>query len=73
MMKALDRNCMDKEDLRRLSDAELERMGVRLLNRQEAVLQCRHCMETWSPQLDYNGKLPFGFWVCPARCNQGSA
>ena len=42
-MKATDPNCMDKEDLRHLSDAELQRMGVRLLNRQDVVLQCRHC------------------------------
>jgi len=69
-MKVLDYTCVDKEDVRQMADTELARLGVRLLNRQETVLQCTTCMETWSPQLDSNGKLPFDYWVCPANCNR---
>jgi hypothetical protein len=69
-MKVLDRNCMDKEDVRHMADAEQARLGVRLIDKQEITLQCRVCMETWSPQLDSNGKLPFDYWVCPANCNR---
>lgn len=69
-MRVLDRNRMDKEDVRRLSDRELARLGVRLLNAQDIVLQCTRCGETWSPQLDSSGKLPFDYWVCPATCNR---
>jgi hypothetical protein len=61
---------MDKEDVRHMADAELARLGVRLLNRQEFILQCTNCMETWSPQLDSNGKLPFTYSLCPAGCNR---
>jgi hypothetical protein len=68
-MRVLDRNCVDKEDVRHM-DAELERLGVRLLNKQDIILQCTTCRETWSPQLDSNGKLPFDYWLCPANCNR---
>ena len=69
-MRVLDRNCMDKEDVRHMPDAELERLGVRLLNKQDIILQCTDCRETWSPQLDSSGKLPFDYWLCPANCNR---
>jgi len=69
-MRVLDRNRMDKEDVRHMADAELDRLGVHLLNRQDIVLQCTNCMETWTPQLDSSGKLPFDYWVCPAGCNR---
>jgi hypothetical protein len=68
-IKALDHNCIDKEELRHMPDGELARLGVRLLNRDYIVLQCTHCRETWSPQLDSNGKLAFRYWVCPGNCN----
>jgi hypothetical protein len=70
-MRVLDRNCMDKEDVRHMPEAELARLGVRLLDRQNVILQCTACMETWSPQLEANGKLAFDYWVCPANCNRG--
>ncbi len=69
-MRLLERNRIDKEDVRHMAEAELVRMGIRLLNRQDVVLQCASCMETWSPELDFNGKLPFDYWVCPAGCNR---
>jgi len=61
---------MDKEDVRHMTDAELARLGVRLLNRQDLILQFMTCMETWSPQLDSNGKLPFDYSMCPVNCNR---
>jgi hypothetical protein len=69
-MKVLDRTCVDKEDVRHMTDAELARLGVRLIDRQEINLQCKACGETWSPQLDSNGKLAFDYYVCPANCNR---
>jgi hypothetical protein len=69
-MKILDRFATDKEDVRHMSEADLAQMGIRLLNKQDIVLQCTACMETWTPQLDANGKLPFDYWVCPANCNR---
>jgi len=69
-MRVLDRNCVDKEDVRHMTDAELGRLGVRLINRQDIALECKVCRETWSPQLDASGKLPFDYYVCPANCNR---
>jgi hypothetical protein len=69
-MRVLEHNCVDKEDVRHMPDAELARLGVRLVNRQDISLQCKVCMETWSPQLDSNGKLAFDYYVCPANCNR---
>lgn len=70
-MRLLKHNRIDKEDVRHMPEAELVRMGVRFLKRQEVVLQCASCMETWSPELDFSGKLPFDYWVCAAGCNRG--
>jgi hypothetical protein len=69
-MRVMDRFCTDKEDVRKMADADLARLGIRLHNKQDLVLQCTTCGETWSPQLDSNGKLPFDYWVCPANCNR---
>jgi hypothetical protein len=53
-----------------MPEEELAELGVRLVNRQDVVLECANCSETWSPQLDSNGKLPFDYWACPANCNR---
>jgi hypothetical protein len=66
----LDHTCADKVDVRQMPDADLARLGVRLINRQDVTLQCTACMESWSPQLDSNGKLAFDYWMCPANCNR---
>ena len=68
-MRVIDRVGIDKQDLRYLSDTELSELGVRLVNRTDLVLECAKCGETWAPQLDASGKLPFDYWLCPAKCN----
>jgi hypothetical protein len=70
MRAVLARNRVDREDVRRIPASELAQLGVRLLNSQEFILQCTTCEETWSPQLDSDGKLPFDAFVCPAGCNR---
>jgi hypothetical protein len=69
-MKALARNRVDKEDVRRMPKTELASLGVRLLNHENFVLQCLNCEETWSPQLGDDGKLPFDAFLCPVGCNR---
>jgi hypothetical protein len=68
-MRTIDRPAIDKQDLRSMNDAELSKLGVRMLNRKDLVLECAKCGETWVPQLDSSGKLPFDYWLCPAKCN----
>jgi hypothetical protein len=72
-MRVVDRAGLDKQDVRHMTDAECSELGIRLVNRMDLVLRCHHCGETWAPQLDAGGKLPFDYWVCPARCNAARA
>jgi hypothetical protein len=41
-----------------------------MANRQEATLECKICGVKWTPEIDSNGKLPYNYWVCPAKCNE---
>jgi hypothetical protein len=68
-MRSSDRVGLDKQDVRHMTDSELSELGVRLVNRTDLVLKCGKCGETWAPQLDSDGKLPFDYWVCPTKCN----
>ena len=67
-MRVLDR-IVDKQDVRHMSEDQLIQLGIKVLDRQALILQCRSCRYTWSPQLDSDGKLPFDYWLCPAECN----
>ena len=68
-MKVIDRALIDKQDLRCMSDTDLSALGVRMVNRTDLVLGCSACGETWTPHLESTGKLPFDYWLCPAKCN----
>ena len=68
-MKVLDHVCLDKVDVRHMTEEALSRLGVRLVNPSEVILECLHCEETWEPVLDSSGKLATGYWKCPAGCN----
>jgi hypothetical protein len=69
-MKTLARNRVDKEDVRHMPEAELAALGVRLRKREDFVLECLKCGETWSPQLGDDGKLMFDAFLCPVGCNR---
>jgi hypothetical protein len=68
-MKVLDRVCLDKVDVRHMTEEELAHLGIRLVNHDEVILECLVCEETWEPVLDAAGKLPQGYWHCPCGCN----
>jgi hypothetical protein len=68
-MRAVERVCLDKAELRAITDAQLAQLGIRMNNRPETVLECMSCGHKWSPEIDSSGKLPFDYWICPARCN----
>jgi hypothetical protein len=70
IMKVLDAKVSDKQDVRHLTDTQLGQLGIRVINMQDLTLQCVTCGETWTPELDFSGKLQYGYWVCPAKCNQ---
>jgi len=52
-----------------MTDTQLAQLGVRMNRRPETVLECMACGQKWSPVIDSSGKLPFDYWICPARCN----
>jgi hypothetical protein len=64
-MRLLDRNATDKEDVRHMTHAELDSLGITVVDRETLVLQCKACGQTWVPRLGANGKLPFDYWLCP--------
>ena len=69
-MRVIDHSAVDKQDLRHMTDSELEKMGLRMRDRTDLVLECAACGETWKPELDSNGKLHYDYWLCPMRCNE---
>ena len=70
MKPALERNRVDREDVRQMPETALAAMGVRLVNKQNFVLECTRCGEHWSPPLNADGKLPHDAFTCPAGCNR---
>mgnify|MGYP001572771810 CR=1 FL=1 len=69
-MRPVERVCIDKAELRAMTDMQLAQLGVRMSNRPDAVLECAACGQKWSPEIDSGGKLPYDYWICPARCNK---
>jgi len=69
-MRVIDHAPTDKQDVRHMTDVQLARIGIRVFQRDDLVLQCVTCGETWCPVLDSGGKLPFGYWMCPKNCNR---
>ncbi len=68
-MRAVEHESPVKADPRRMSGVQLARMGIRLLNKYDLLMQCMNCGETWSPTTGAHGRLPEGYWRCPNRCN----
>ncbi len=68
-MRVREYNLTDKQGVRHFTDTQLAQLGIGVLNAEKLILQCVSCGETWSPELASDGKLPFQYWVCPAKCN----
>jgi hypothetical protein len=49
----------------RLTDTDLAKVGVEIVNRNETQLRCKHCGTEWSPNAGEGGRLPPGWWKCP--------
>lgn len=69
-MQPVERLCIDKEELRAMSEERLAGMGVRMSDRESAELECVACGQTWLPETDSAGKLAFHYWACPSKCNE---
>lgn len=69
-MRVEDHVYLEKADLRAMSDLQLTRLGVKMADRKMAMLECKVCGVKWTPEIDSNGKLPYNYWACPAKCNE---
>lgn len=50
-------------------DDALACRGVEMLDVDGQFLQCRECMEVWSPELEPDGITSPEYWECPNGCN----
>jgi len=53
----------------KLSDSDLKKVMVRLLDRTNVILVCENCFTRFSPNVQPGGRLPRYFWRCPKGCN----
>jgi len=51
-----------------LPAAQLEKLGVRALNKYDLELECLTCGEIWARKSYPDGDLERDFWKCPNRC-----
>jgi hypothetical protein len=68
-MKTLAHEPISRADALDMPQVQLTRLGIEVLNRENLLLRCVTCGETWKPQTDSSGKLDPGYWVCPKKCN----
>jgi hypothetical protein len=52
-----------------LPAVQLEKLGVRALNKYDLELECLTCGEIWAPKSYPDGNLEHDFWKYPNRCN----
>jgi hypothetical protein len=52
-----------------MTAAELDSLGISIVEKRELILQCKGCGQTWTPELNADGKLAFDYWLCPRTCN----
>lgn len=55
---------------RRFTEAEFEKVGVKLINPDSLCFECQSCGAKWHPMLKKGGKIPRGYWRCPEGCNE---
>jgi len=58
-----------RSHLHPLPAQQLEKLGVKILNKYDLSLQCRVCGEVWFPEYLEDDSLLRGYWKCPNRCN----
>jgi hypothetical protein len=52
-----------------LTERELHKFSVEIIDKHSMRLRCEKCGEVWSPNLGTLGRLPSGYWRCPNGCN----
>jgi len=59
---------MEKMRPKRFTPGELEKVGVKILDKGQVTLECEKCGQVWSPNLLRGGRLPRNYWKCPNGC-----
>ena len=55
---------------KRVTDGELAKVGVRIIDRDSVLLECVRRGHRWTPKLMAGGRMPTGWWRCPNGCNE---
>lgn len=55
---------------RSLSERQLSKVGVEIVDKYKLLLGCCACGETWAVSVLPGGHLPRGYWECPYGCNK---
>jgi len=54
---------------KRFTPGELDRVGVKILDKKGIKLECIKCGQVWWPMLQPGGgRLPRNYWKCPNGC-----
>jgi hypothetical protein len=54
---------------KRLTDGEMAKVGVEIIDRNRKRLRCMNCGHIWWPCLVPGGRLPKRYWRCENGCN----
>lgn len=52
----------------KLTEENLKKVGVQLVDKHRVALTCMKCGESWAPA-NPKAELPPGWWKCPKGCN----
>jgi hypothetical protein len=55
---------------RYLSEGQLSKVGVKVIDECKLVLSCCQCGMTWAAGVLPGGRLPPRYWHCTQGCNQ---
>ncbi len=54
---------------KRLTEWEMSKVGVEILDLNHIQLRCGKCGHCWWPCIQPGGRLPRGYWRCENGCN----
>ena len=58
---------------KRLTEWEMSKVGVEIIDLNRISLRCKQCGHQWSPCIQPGGRLPKGYWRRENGCNDPTA
>lgn len=60
---------METKKPKSMTESELAKVGVVVVDLSAARLKCKKCGQVWSPMIQTGGRMPKNYWRCPNGCN----